>query len=322
VLTDEAALASDYIITMGCGDACPLYPGKKYLDWVLTDPAGQGVEAVRPHPRRDRRPHQGPDRRDRRQERGGLTLNPDTSIRDVIIIGSDPAGYTAAMYTARTDLRPLLFESSIFVGGSLTTTTEVENYPGFPNGIDGPQLMDEMRAQAKRFGAEIIADDVTSVNLTGDIKEVTDTDGIIHRAKTVADNQSCGFLIQGISLANTALAENHQRRYLAQLVKRPDLRQLPEPGSDRPTVRILVWDRIQWAREPNPRIPRKVRHRHLVSQQRLPTVVAYSLSARATRQPVRPVDVRDLGITILRRCFAPMFSNGTPTITPTRPAPS
>ncbi|MFI1148312.1 MULTISPECIES: thioredoxin-disulfide reductase [unclassified Streptomyces] len=119
-------------------------------------------------------------------------------IRDVIIIGSGPAGYTAALYTARAQLKPLLFGSSIFVGGSLTTTTEVENFPGFPDGIDGPDLMVNMRAQAEKFGAEMIDDDIVSVNLTGGIKEVTDSEGTVHRAKTVIIATGSGYRKLGL----------------------------------------------------------------------------------------------------------------------------
>ncbi len=119
-------------------------------------------------------------------------------IRDVVIIGSGPAGYTAALYTARAQLKPLLFGSSIFVGGSLTTTTEVENFPGFPTGIDGPDLMDNMRAQATRFGAEMIDDDIVEVDLTGDIKEVTDSEGTVHRAKSVIIATGSGYRKLGL----------------------------------------------------------------------------------------------------------------------------
>jgi thioredoxin reductase (NADPH) len=111
-------------------------------------------------------------------------------VRDVIIIGSGPAGYTAAIYAARAALRPLVFEGSISAGGALMTTTEVENFPGFPTGVQGPDLMDNLRQQAERFGADLVRDDVTAVRLTGIIKEVDTGDaeygGITtHRARTV-----------------------------------------------------------------------------------------------------------------------------------------
>ena len=89
-----------------------------------------------------------------------------TAVRNVIIIGSGPAGYTAAIYAARARLEPLMFEGSVTAGGALMQTTDVENFPGFPDGVLGPELMDSLRKQAERFGAELITDDVISVDLT------------------------------------------------------------------------------------------------------------------------------------------------------------
>ncbi|MFS8100419.1 thioredoxin-disulfide reductase [Lentzea alba] len=105
------------------------------------------------------------------------------SVRNVIIIGSGPAGYTAAVYAARAQLEPLVFEGSQY-GGALMTTTEVENYPGFRDGIMGPELMEQMREQAQRFGAELRAEDVESVELTGEIKKVV-ANGVEYEAKAV-----------------------------------------------------------------------------------------------------------------------------------------
>jgi thioredoxin reductase (NADPH) len=107
-----------------------------------------------------------------------------TDVRDVIIIGSGPAGYTAAVYAARAKLNPLVFEGSVTAGGALMQTTDVENFPGFPDGIMGPELMDSIRKQAERFGAELVADDVVSVDLTATPK-VVKTDSETFLAKSV-----------------------------------------------------------------------------------------------------------------------------------------
>src|SRR5690625_4608856 len=110
------------------------------------------------------------------------------SIRNVIIIGSGPAGYTAAIYTARADLAPLVIAGSVTAGGELMNTTEVENFPGFTDGIMGADLMGNMQQQAERFGAEILFDDVTSVDLNGEIKKVTAGNGT-DRKSVVSGNR-------------------------------------------------------------------------------------------------------------------------------------
>jgi thioredoxin reductase (NADPH) len=111
-------------------------------------------------------------------------MSVDDTVHEVIVIGSGPAGYTAALYTARAQLAPLVFEGTSF-GGALMTTTEVENYPGFRDSITGPELMDEMREQALRFGADLRMEDVESVSLDGPVKSVVTADGQTYRARAV-----------------------------------------------------------------------------------------------------------------------------------------
>jgi len=121
-----------------------------------------------------------------------------SDVRNVIVIGSGPAGYTAAVYAARANLAPLVFEGSVTAGGALMTTTEVENFPGFRDGIMGPQLMDDMRAQAARFGAELVSDDVTAVHLDGEIKTVVDGSGKEHHARAVILAMGSGYRKLGL----------------------------------------------------------------------------------------------------------------------------
>src|SRR6266571_3333501 len=120
-----------------------------------------------------------------------------TDVRDVIIIGSGPAGYTAALYAARARLNPLLFEGSVTSGGALMKTTDVENFPGFPDGVLGPDLMDAIRKQAERFGAELIPDDVTEVDLAANPKVVT-VGSNAHLARTVIIATGSGYRELGV----------------------------------------------------------------------------------------------------------------------------
>ena len=114
------------------------------------------------------------------------TTSPDTKITEqLIIIGSGPAGYTAAIYAARAGLKPLVLAGSVTAGGALMNTTDVENCPGFPDGVQGPELMDGLQQQAERFGAQVVFDDVTDVTLTGHLKRVVTGAGDIHQAPAV-----------------------------------------------------------------------------------------------------------------------------------------
>ncbi|MEE1618539.1 thioredoxin-disulfide reductase [Brachybacterium sp. J153] len=106
-------------------------------------------------------------------------------VHEVVIVGSGPAGYTAAIYTARAEMKPIVIAGALDAGGALMTTTDVENFPGFPAGIQGPELMAAMQEQAERFGAEIVYDDAVDLQLEGDVKTITLDDGTVYRARTV-----------------------------------------------------------------------------------------------------------------------------------------
>jgi thioredoxin reductase (NADPH) len=108
-----------------------------------------------------------------------------SKIHDVVIVGSGPAGYTAGVYAARAQLAPVLYEGSVTAGGALMNTTEVENFPGFEHGIMGPDLMDQMRKQALRFGTQLVTDDITEMKLDGDVKTLVDGSGNTLRARAV-----------------------------------------------------------------------------------------------------------------------------------------
>lgn len=120
-------------------------------------------------------------------------------MRQVIIVGSGPAGFTAAIYAARANLAPLVVASSVEVGGELMNTTDVENFPGFPEGIQGPELMQKMQEQAERFGAEILYDDVTEVDFSGPVKKVTLGSGAVHEAPAVIYATGSAYRKLGVS---------------------------------------------------------------------------------------------------------------------------
>ena len=120
------------------------------------------------------------------------------TIHELIIIGSGPAGYTAAIYAARAALNPVVFEGALDSGGALMNTTDVENFPGFPDGVMGPDLMGQMRAQAERFGAGLITDDVEAVDLTGEVKKVTDSAGKVWEARAVILAMGSGYRKLGV----------------------------------------------------------------------------------------------------------------------------
>jgi len=121
-----------------------------------------------------------------------------SDVRNVIIIGSGPAGYTAAIYAARAQLAPLVFEGAVTAGGALMNTTEVENFPGFRDGVMGPELMENLRAQAERFGTEFVTDDVVSVDLTGQVKTVIDGEGRTYQAHAVILAMGSGYRELGV----------------------------------------------------------------------------------------------------------------------------
>jgi len=133
--------------------------------------------------------------------------NTASEVRDVIIVGSGPAGYTAAVYTARANLKPLLLAGSVTAGGELMNTTDVENYPGFPDGIMGPDLMENFEKQAARFGTEIQFEDVTDLDLDGDIKTVTIGTGETFRARSII--LSTGSAYRELGLPNEKRLSGH-----------------------------------------------------------------------------------------------------------------
>ena len=130
-----------------------------------------------------------------------------SEVRDLVIVGSGPAGYTAAIYASRAQLNPVIYEGSVTAGGALMNTTEVENFPGFVDAVMGPDLMDNMRKQAKRFGAELITDDIVEMDLLGEIKTLKDGSGNTIKAKSVI--LATGSAYREIGLVNEKRLSGH-----------------------------------------------------------------------------------------------------------------
>ena len=130
-----------------------------------------------------------------------------SEVRDLVIVGSGPAGYTAAIYASRAQLHPLMYEGSVTAGGALMNTTEVENFPGFVDGVMGPDLMESMRKQAQRFGSELVTDDIVKMDLVGDIKTLVDGSGNTIKAKSVI--LAMGSAYREIGLVNEKRLSGH-----------------------------------------------------------------------------------------------------------------
>ncbi|WP_394216721.1 thioredoxin-disulfide reductase [Brachybacterium vulturis] len=127
----------------------------------------------------------------------------DDTIHEVVIVGSGPAGYTAAIYTARAEMKPIVIAGALDAGGALMTTTDVENFPGFPEGIQGPELMTNLQEQAERFGAEIIYEDAVDLQLAGAVKRVTLEDGTVYQAKSLIISTGSAYRKLGIDGEDT-----------------------------------------------------------------------------------------------------------------------
>ena len=130
-----------------------------------------------------------------------------SEIHEVVIVGSGPAGYTAAIYAARAELSPILYEGSVTAGGALMNTTEVENFPGFPSGVMGPDLMDSLRKQCEKFGTKLVTDDIVSMDLSSEIKVLTDGSGNTLKAKSVI--LATGSAYKEIGLVNEKRLSGH-----------------------------------------------------------------------------------------------------------------